>query len=197
MKLVFATNNQHKIKEVASLLPKEMKLISLKDIDCEDELPETGVRLEDNARQKARYIHDKFGMDCFADDTGLEIDALDGRPGVYSARYSGPACDPQQNIQKVLTEMLGQSNRNAKFRTVIALFIRNEEYLFEGSVSGTITEAPMGTDGFGYDPVFIPDGDTRTFAQMSLKEKNGYSHRSLAVKKLSEFLEQKEYEKSM
>jgi len=167
----------------------------LKDIDSVDELPETGARLEDNARQKARYVHDKFGLDCFADDTGLEVEALDGRPGVYSARYAGPACDAFENTQKLLTELNGIKNRNAKFRTVIALFINHEEYIFEGSVNGKIAEIPMGTEGFGYDPVFVPDGDVRSFAQMSLEEKNAFSHRSEAVKKLKTFLEAFTFEK--
>ena len=137
---MFATNNLHKLKEVEQLLPPNVHLISLREIDGTDDLPETGVHLEDNARQKARYIHDKFGLDCFADDTGLEVEALDGRPGVYSARYAGPACNSEENIRKVLTEMNGIQNRKAKFRTVIALYINQQEFLFEGSVNGIITE---------------------------------------------------------
>ncbi len=190
MRLVFATNNQHKIKEVTHLLPAELQLISLKDIECEDDLPETGVKLEDNARQKARYVHDKFGVDCFADDTGLEIEALNGRPGVYSARYAGPACIAEENVQKVLTELQGVQNRKARFRTVIALYLGDQEYIFEGSIEGRITESPAGSNGFGYDPVFIPEGEQRTFAEMSLEEKNRFSHRSNAIRKLSDFLKQ-------
>lgn len=190
MRLVFATNNQHKIKEVTHLLPAELQLISLKDIECEDDLPETGVKLEDNARQKARYVHDKFGVDCFADDTGLEIEALNGRPGVYSARYAGPACIAEENVQKVLTELQGVQNRKARFRTVIALYLGDQEYIFEGSIEGRITESPAGSNGFGYDPVFIPEGEQRTFAEMSLEEKNRFSHRSNAISNLSDFLKQ-------
>lgn len=190
MKLVFATNNQHKIKEVTHLLPSDLQLISLKDIECDDDLPETGVKLEDNARQKARYVHDKFGVDCFADDTGLEIEALNGRPGVYSARYAGPACIAEENVLKVLTEMQGVQNRKARFRTVIALYLGDQEYIFEGSIEGRITESPAGSHGFGYDPVFIPEGEQRTFAEMSLEEKNRFSHRSNAIRKLSDFLKQ-------
>ena len=190
MRLVFATNNQHKIKEVTHLLPAELQLISLKDIESEDDLPETGVKLEDNARQKARYVHDKFGVDCFADDTGLEIEALNGRPGVYSARYAGPACIAEENVQKVLTELQGVQNRKARFRTVIALYLGDQEYIFEGSIEGRITESPAGSNGFGYDPVFIPEGEQRTFAEMSLEEKNRFSHRSNAIRKLSDFLKQ-------
>lgn len=190
MRLVFATNNQHKIKEVTHLLPAELQLISLKDIECEDDLPETGVKLEDNARQKARYVHDKFGVDCFADDTGLEIEALNGRPGVYSARYAGPSCIAEDNVLKVLTEMQGVQNRKARFRTVIALYLGDQEYIFEGSIEGRITETPVGSHGFGYDPVFIPEGEQRTFAEMSLEEKNRFSHRSNAMRKLSDFLKQ-------
>ena len=190
MRLVFATNNQHKIKEVAHLFPADLQLISLKDIECDDDLPETGVKLEDNARQKARYVHDKFGVDCFADDTGLEIEALNGRPGVYSARYAGPACIAEDNVLKVLTELQGVQNRKARFRTVIALYLSDKEYIFEGSIEGRITEAPVGSHGFGYDPVFVPEGEQRTFAEMSLEEKNRFSHRSNAIRKLSDFLKQ-------
>ena len=195
LKLVFATNNLHKLKEVEQLLPPNVHLISLREIDSTDDLPETDVHLEDNARQKARYIHDKFGLDCFADDTGLEVEALDGRPGVYSARYAGPACNSEENIRKVLTEMNGIQNRKAKFRTVIALYINQQEFLFEGSVNGIITETSFGTEGFGYDPIFLPEGDTRTFAQMSLQEKNKFSHRSRAIQNLAGFLSGNDEEK--
>ena len=195
LKLVFATNNLHKLKEVEQLLPPNVHLISLREIDGTDDLPETGVHLEDNARQKARYIHDKFGLDCFADDTGLEVEALDGRPGVYSARYAGPACNSEENIRKVLTEMNGIQNRKAKFRTVIALYINQQEFLFEGSVNGIITETSFGTEGFGYDPIFLPEGDTRTFAQRSLQEKNKFSHRSRAIQNLAGFLSGNDEEK--
>ncbi|MFN8164748.1 MAG: non-canonical purine NTP diphosphatase [Bacteroidia bacterium] len=188
MKLVFATGNQNKLKEVKAMLPKGITLLSLKDIDSEDDIPETGATVAENASIKARYVSDKFGMDCFADDTGLEVEALGGRPGVYSARYAGPACDPADNILKLLTELKGETNRRARFITVIALRLGEKEYLFEGIVNGRITESGSGTGGFGYDPVFVPDGYTQTFAEMTSEEKNNISHRGIAVKELVAFL---------
>lgn len=188
MKLVFATGNQNKLKEVKAMLPKGITLLSLKDIDSEDDIPETGATVAENASIKARYVSDKFGMDCFADDTGLEVEALGGRPGVYSARYAGPACDPADNILKLLTELKGETNRKARFITVIALRLGEKEYLFEGIVNGRITESVSGTGGFGYDPVFVPDGYTQTFAEMTSEEKNNISHRGIAVKELVAFL---------
>jgi XTP/dITP diphosphohydrolase len=186
--MVFATNNPHKFKEVKMILPEDFHLLSLRDIDCMDELPETGKTIVSNAYQKARYVHDKFGVDCFADDTGLEVAALNGRPGVYSARYAGERADSSDNIEKLLTEMKGVENRRAAFRTVIALLIGDKEYSFEGLVNGSITKKISGTKGFGYDPVFIPEGFTQTFSEMSDEEKNKLSHRGKAVGKLIEFL---------
>lgn len=171
MKLVFATNNNHKLKEVKQLLPDSIEILSLKDIDCEDEIAETGSTIPDNAFIKARYIYEKFGMNCFADDTGLEVDALDGRPGVYSARFAGPACRAADNIKKLLTELKGIENRKANFRTSICLMIDGVSTNFEGRVDGVITMAEEGENGFGYDPVFLPNGYTKTFAQMSDEEK--------------------------
>ncbi|MDD4711749.1 MAG: non-canonical purine NTP diphosphatase [Bacteroidales bacterium] len=187
-KVVFATNNIHKIAEVSDILCSEIKLLSLKDIGCFDELPETQNTIEANALQKARYVYEKFGMDCFADDTGLEVEILKGAPGVYSARYAGEDCNSENNIQKLLLEMDGETNRNACFRTVAALILDGKEYLFEGKISGRILTEKHGTDGFGYDPVFLPDGYDLSFAQMGMELKNRISHRALAMKKLSTFL---------
>jgi XTP/dITP diphosphohydrolase len=181
MKLVFATQNSNKLKEVRLLLPETVQLVSLRDLETGEELPETGRTLEANAAQKARYIYEKFGMNCFADDTGLEVAALDGRPGVWSARYAGPACRSEDNVRKVLTELKDVEDRKARFRTVIALIVDGQEYLYEGIVNGSIAHVPAGSGGFGYDPVFIPEGEAKTFAEMSLEEKNSISHRALAV----------------
>ncbi len=189
MKLVFATNNNHKLKEVKQLLPDSIELLSLRDIDCDDDIAETGSTIRDNAFIKARYIYEKFGMNCFADDTGLEVDALDGRPGVYSARFAGPSGRSEQNIEKLLTELKGIENRKANFRTAISLMIDGVETTFEGIINGAITSFESGDKGFGYDPVFLPDGYDKTFAQMSDIEKNSISHRGIAVKKLVEYLE--------
>lgn len=188
MKLVFATNNPHKLDEVRKITAGSAYIVSLRDIGCHDDIPETGSTLEENALQKARYIKDKFGLDCFADDTGLEVEVLGGAPGVYSARYAGEAHDSEANMRKLLSEMEGKENRRARFRTVIALLLGSKEYLFEGIVNGTITEEKRGTDGFGYDPVFMPNGHTKTFAEMGDEAKNAISHRAEAVKKLSAFL---------
>jgi XTP/dITP diphosphohydrolase len=188
MKLVFATNNSHKIKEVEKMLPEGVNLLKLKDIDCFDDLPETGTTLMDNARQKARYIYEKFGLNCFADDSGIEVSALGGRPGVYSARFAGSSATSSENISKLLIELKGITDRTATFRTVIALIIDGKEYFFEGSINGHITETLHGAEGFGYDPVFIPSGSEMTFAEMNPEEKNSLSHRAIAMKKFSEFL---------
>jgi len=188
MELVFATNNKHKIEEVQQLLPTGISLLSLQDIGCTEELPETGNTLESNARQKASYVHKKFGVDCFADDTGLEIEALDGRPGVNSARYAGEEKSAKKNIEKVLEELKDIQNRNATFKTTISLIINNKEFLFEGKVKGKISAELKGRNGFGYDPVFIPKGHTTSFAEMPLEEKNKISHRAIAVGKLVQFL---------
>ena len=191
MKIVFATNNPNKLAEIRQLMPKGIVILSLKDIDCFEELPETSDTLEDNAAQKAFYVFDNYVQNCFADDTGLEIDALDGRPGVYSARYAGLECNPEDNIQKILGEMKGELNRDASFRTIISLVIDGKEFQFEGKVEGQITPEKWGEKGFGYDPIFLPDGHENSFAQMSMEEKSAISHRGKAVKKLIQFLEKR------
>jgi len=191
MKLVFATNNPNKLAEIRMLVPSSIEIMSLKDINCNEELPETSDNLEDNAAQKAFYVFDNYGFNCFADDTGLEIDALDGRPGVYSARYAGEICIAEDNMQKVLSEMQGEDNRDACFRTIISLVIDGKEFQFEGQVDGQIIPEKWGDKGFGYDPIFLPDGFEESFAQMSVQKKNEISHRGLAVKKLIEFLKNK------
>lgn len=188
MKLVFATNNLHKLEEIDSLLKGEHEIISLSAIGCYDDIPEEQDTLEENALQKAKYIKEHFGYDCFADDTGLEIEALDHRPGVYSARYAGPAKDPIANMRKVIIEMEGQTNRKACFRTIIALILNGEEHLFEGRVDGEILTEPHGEAGFGYDPVFRPNGFQESFAEMSMECKNKISHRGRATQKLIDFL---------
>ena len=188
MELVFATNNQHKLGEVQKLLGNKIHLLSLKDISFGEEIPEDFETLKENALQKARYIYDRFKKDCFADDTGLEIDYLDGAPGVYSARYAGPNCSFDDNIDKVLNELGDVENRKARFRTVIALICDNKEYYFEGIVNGDILKTRQGEEGFGYDPVFRPLGFNQSFAEMDLTEKNKISHRGRATQKLIEFL---------
>jgi len=187
-KLVFATNNIHKLAEVKAIVSGDFTIISLSDIHCSEDIPETADTLEENAFLKARYVKENYGYDCFADDTGLEVEALDGAPGVYSARYAGPAHDSRANIEKLLHALSGKTDRNAQFRTVIALIRNDNEYLFEGIINGHITESPRGTNGFGYDPVFVPDGWQDTFAEMSEQAKNAISHRAKAVRKLAEFL---------
>ena len=189
-KLVVATNNAHKLEEIAAILGDEMELLSLKDIQCFADIPETADTLEGNARQKAMYIYENYGMDCFADDTGLEVDALNGAPGVYSARYAGDGHDSEANMQKLLTELEGKSDRRAQFRTVIALIKEGKEYLFEGIVTGSILEEREEGEGFGYDPIFRPDGYEHSFARLGDKVKNQISHRARAVEKLVEFLKQ-------
>ena len=188
MKIVFATNNPNKLKEIQSLIPKEIEIISLKEIGCTEDIPETGNTLLANALQKAQYIKDNFNYDCFADDTGLEIDELNGAPGVYSARYAGPERNAKANMNKVLDELKGKKNRKAQFRTAIALILKGEEHLFEGKVEGYISKDKQGNEGFGYDPIFIPENDKRSFAQMSMEEKGAISHRGRAVKKLVTYL---------
>lgn len=190
MRLCFASNNAHKLDEIRPLLPATVELLSLADIGCTVELPETQDTLEGNALQKAQYVWDHFGVACFADDTGLEVAALHGAPGVYSARYAGPQRVAADNVQKLLEELHGASDRTAHFRTVVALVLSaTEAHTFAGAVEGRINEQPQGTDGFGYDPVFEPrEGDGRTFAQMTLAEKNAISHRSRAVAGLAQFL---------
>jgi len=188
--LVFATNNKHKLEEIAPMINDQFRLISLAEIGCTQDIEENADTLEGNARLKAVFVSEKYGYDCFADDTGLEIDALDGRPGVYSARYAGEPPDFEANLNKVLKELKGIQNRKAKFTTVIVLIINGEEFLFEGTTEGKIIERKRGIFGFGYDPIFIPDGYDLTFAEMSLSEKNNISHRAKAVKKLIACLDQ-------
>ena len=188
MKIVFATNNPNKLKEIQSLIPKEIEIISLNEIGFNEDIPETGDTLEANAFQKAHYIKDNFNYDCFADDTGLEIDELNGDPGVYSARYAGPERNANANMNKVLNELKGKKNRKAQFRTAIALILKGEEHLFEGKVEGYISKDKQGNEGFGYDPIFIPENDIRSFAQMSIQEKGAVSHRGRAVRKLVAYL---------
>lgn len=189
MKIVFATGNSHKLEEIASIL-SHYELIGLKDIGCHEEIPETSPTIEGNALQKARYIVEHYGVkNCFAEDTGLEVDALNGEPGIYSARYAGATKDANANIEKVLAGLEGKSNRKAQFRTIVALILEGEEYTFEGIIRGTIQIKKMGTSGFGYDPVFVPEGETRSFAQMSIEEKNKISHRAKAILQLEKFLE--------
>lgn len=191
MKLVFATNNRHKLDEVRAIVGDRVEVLSLNDIECHDEIPETADTLQGNALIKARYIYDKYGLDCFADDTGLEVEALGGEPGVYSARYAGEECSSEANMQKLLHNLTGKSNRNAQFRTVIALIINGEEKLFNGIVKGSITEEKRGDSGFGYDPIFIPEGFSESFAQMSSEQKNSISHRYRATEQLSNYLKEK------
>ena len=187
-KLVVATNNAHKLEEIAAILGDEMELLSLKDINCHADIPETADTLEGNARQKALYIYENYGMDCFADDTGLEVDALNGAPGVFSARYAGDGHDSEANMQKLLKELKGNENRKAQFRTAICLIIEGKEYLFEGIVKGKIIEEKRGGAGFGYDPIFVPEGHDQTFAELGNDIKNTISHRARAVEKLCKFL---------
>ena len=186
-KIVFATGNPNKLKEIKSAI-KSFEIIGLKDLGITEEIPETGDTLKKNALQKAKYVYDKTGLDCFSDDTGLEIDALNNRPGVYSAMYAGPDCNAENNMRKVLKELEGKTNRNAQFKTVIALILQGKEYFFEGLVSGEILKEKTGKDGFGYDPIFRPIGYKESFAEISISQKNEISHRGLAVKKLVNFL---------
>ncbi len=186
--LVFATNNAHKLQEVAAKIKEQIKLLSLDDIGCFDDIAETGLTFRENASIKSHYIYNKYKLDCFGDDSGLEIDALHGEPGVYSARYAGKHGDHDANIDKVLAGLDAAANRKARFRTVISLIRNGEEYFFEGTVEGTIRHERSGAKGFGYDPIFQPDGYDITFAEMSLAEKNKISHRGIAMEKLAAFL---------
>jgi XTP/dITP diphosphohydrolase len=188
MKLVFATNNPHKVKEINSVIGNSFELLSLRDINITEDIPENEPTLEGNALSKARYVSKATGWNVFADDTGLEIEALGGLPGVHSARFAGENKDSSANIEKVHNLLSGKENRNARFRTVIALILDKKEYLFEGSVSGTIIDEKRGSEGFGYDPVFVPEGGNKTFAEMNLTEKNKLSHRARAFEKLKDFL---------
>ena len=187
-KMVVATNNAHKLKEIAAILGQEIELLSLKDIQCFADIPETADTLEGNARQKAMYIYENYGMDCFADDTGLEVEALGGAPGVFSARYAGEGHDSEANMQKLLKELAGKENRKAQFRTVICLIRNGKEHLFEGIVKGEIIQEKRGGEGFGYDPIFVPEGYDLTFAELGDDVKNTISHRARAVEKLCQCL---------
>jgi XTP/dITP diphosphohydrolase len=187
-KLVFATNNLHKLQEVRAILDGKVQIQSLSEIGCLDEIPETADTLEGNALLKAKFVYDRFQLDCFADDTGLEIEALGGEPGVFSARYAGLEHDSYKNRMKVLRLMEQQTNRKAQFRTVIALVLQGKEYLFEGKVEGIITREPRGEGGFGYDSIFVPNGYEQTFAELSAEQKNQISHRAHAVKKFADFI---------
>ena len=186
-KIVFATGNPNKLKEIKSAI-KSFEIVGLKDLGITEEIPETGDTLKKNALQKAKYVYDKTGLDCFSDDTGLEIEALNYRPGVYSAMYAGPDCNAENNMQKVLRELEEAHNRAAQFKTVIALILQGKEHFFEGEVSGEILKEKSGKDGFGYDPIFRPIGYKESFAEMSIAQKNEISHRGLAIKKLVKFL---------
>lgn len=186
--LVFATHNRHKLEEIKAILPNDFELLTLEEVAYTDEIPETGNTLVENALIKARSVNTHTGYDCFADDTGLEVEALKGKPGVYSARYAGEEADSTKNIEKLMLELKEHSNRNAQFRTVIALLFGSKEYLFEGIVKGTISENASGKSGFGYDPVFIPEGYEISFSEMSSKDKNRISHRSIAIHKMIKFL---------
>lgn len=189
MKLVFATNNAHKLSEIRAMLGSEIQVMSLAEIDCHDNIPETADTLEGNALIKARWVKERYGLDCFADDTGLEVAALNGDPGVHTARYAYPdRHDPEANTRKLLSELQNKSDRTAQFRTVIALILNGEEHLFEGIVRGEIAPEERGTEGFGYDPVFMPEDTGLTFAQLGVDVKNRISHRARAVQKLVEFL---------
>ncbi len=187
-KLVFATNNAHKLEEIRAILGDEIEILSLKDIHCDADIPETADTLEGNAALKAEYVYRNYGMDCFADDTGLEVEALGGAPGVYSARYAGSSHDSEANMKKLLAELNGVTNRKAQFRTAICLIEKGEKHLFEGIVKGAIIEARWGNSGFGYDPVFVPEGYAETFAEMGNDEKNKISHRARAVQQLCAYL---------
>ena len=188
MDIVFVTNNMNKLSEIRSLISSNYNLMSLEEINFNDEIKETESTLEGNALLKARHIFSKYKLNCFAEDTGLEVDFLDGAPGVYSARYAGPNCLAKDNIEKVLNELKDANNRKAKFITVIALIIEGEEFVFKGECRGVLIKKPIGSDGFGYDPIFLPNGSNLTFAQMDKDEKGKISHRGLAVKKLLAFL---------
>lgn len=188
MKIVFASNNKNKIHEIQSMLPESIQIVSLESIGCIEEIPETADSIEGNAILKANYISQKYGFDCFADDTGLEVDSLDGQPGVYSARYAGEQRNADDNMNKLLEQLLDKPNRNAQFKTVIALNFQGKQHLFMGIASGEITLEKMGTGGFGYDPIFKPTGFENTFAELSLEVKNEISHRGKATKVLLEFL---------
>lgn len=188
MKLVFASNNANKIKEIQQLVPASIQIVSLQDIGCTEEIPETADTIEENAILKANYITQKYGLDCFADDTGLEVDALNGAPGVYSARYAGEPKNDSNNINKLIAALENESNKKANFKTVICLNCNGKQFLFTGIINGKIIGEKIGENGFGYDPVFVADGMNKTFAELSMAEKSGISHRGIAVKQLIDYL---------
>lgn len=191
--LVFATNNAHKLSEIRAIMPDDIRILSLADIDCHDDIPETADTLEGNALIKARHVYRRYGLDCFADDTGLEVEALGGAPGVHTARYACPdRHDPEANTRKLLAELEGKDNRRAAFRTVVALIEGGRERLFEGRVDGEIAPCERGIEGFGYDPVFMPEHTGKTFAELGVEVKNGISHRARAVAALCQYLKQPE-----
>lgn len=187
-KICFASNNPKKLEEIRKVLEGKLEILSLEELGCKEELEETGETLLENAFQKARYVHKKYGIDCFADDTGLEVDALQGAPGVYSGRFAGEPRSDERNVDLLLSKMQGKDKRQARFKTVIALIVGGEEHSFEGEVIGNIATSKTGLGGFGYDPVFVPEGYDRSFAELSMEEKNSISHRGKAVRKLTEFL---------
>ena len=189
MKLVFASNNKNKIKEIQLLLPASIQLLSLEDIGCTEEIAETASTIEGNAQIKASYVTEKYGYDCFADDSGLEVDALNGEPGVFSARYAGEPKNDENNIDKLLANLKDIENKKANFKTVICLNLQGSQHLFTGIINGQIIDERVGTNGFGYDPIFVADGYTKTFAEFTLDEKANISHRGIAVKKLIKFLQ--------
>ena len=188
MQLVFASNNKNKIKEIQLLVPASIQILSLEDIGCTEDIAETADTIEGNAILKANYVTEKYGYDCFADDSGLEVDALNGEPGVFSARYAGEPKNDENNIAKLLTNLKDVKNKKANFKTVICLNSKGKQHLFKGIINGQIIEERIGTNGFGYDPIFVADGYEKTFAELSLEEKSNISHRGIAVKKLIDFL---------
>ncbi len=189
MKLVFASNNKNKIQEIQAIVPSTIHILSLEEIGCTEDIPETADTIEGNAILKANYVTEKYGYDCFADDTGLEVEALNGAPGVYSARYAGEQKDANDNMDKLLSELEDKSNRKANFKTVIALNLNGKQNLFTGIINGKIIEEKIGTNGFGYDPIFVAEGYEKTFAELSMEEKSTISHRGIAVKELILFLQ--------
>lgn len=189
MKLVFASNNHNKIAEIKQMLPSSIELLSLEEIGCIEDIPETADTIEGNAILKANYVSEKYGFSCFADDTGLEVEALNGEPGVYSARYAGEQKNADDNMDKLLENLKDKSSRKAQFKTIIALNINNEQHLFEGIIKGDIITEKRGQKGFGYDPIFVPEGFSTTFAEMEMNEKAKLSHRGIATRKLISFLE--------
>ena len=187
MKLVFASNNKNKIQEIQALVPNTIQIVSLEEIGCFEDIPETADTIEGNAILKANYVTEKYGYDCFADDTGLEVEALNGAPGVYSARYAGEQKDANDNMDKLLFKLKDKTNRKANFKTVIALNLKGKQNLFSGIIHGKIIEEKIGANGFGYDPIFVADGYNKTFAELSMEEKSTISHRGIAVKQLIEY----------